>query len=318
MDPIKSGNVIFKNLAVKFGDKPINRISVIKQFFDDLLNETDGWVILDFLDTSNWDKIEKYEFNEKENILTLIWHDYRTAKESEEEKEMRQMAFPASLYSLGIAVKSIAPIVGKQTAAFLLNGYAKTEKQIKKLYKVDGPDFKVYDNSFFEKCVVRKIGQQWEIINFHCSPLYSLAIIPKNSGFSSFDSKTLLYKYNTQEALKRISSVIDALDKIDSHEHDLICEKVNSARRILESVLKIECCYKNIEIKGNYSQVLLGALLNYVRSTKEEAIRPMLGKMAELLNEFSHDAGKEIDLEKAKIACLLVMAYTKLFDIEIS
>lgn len=225
MDPIKSGNVIFKDIADKIGNEKITQLSEITKFFVQLIDETKGWVILDFLDTVNWDKIEAFELNEEDGVLTLIWHDYRDVKESAVEKEMRQMAFPASLYSLGIAVNSIVPIVGEHSAVFLLNGFAKTEKQIKTLYKVGVSDFKIYDNSFFEKRVVRKKNEQWEVINFHCTPIYSLAIIPKNSGFSSFDSKKLLYQYNVQDALKRVAAVLKALDHVDATDYDLICEK---------------------------------------------------------------------------------------------
>jgi len=317
MDPIKSGSVIFKSLSDKFGDKKITQLSEISKFFSRLIEDTEGWVILDFLDTANWDKIEAFNIDKESGILTLIWHDYRQIVESPEEKEMRQMVFPASLYSLGIAVNSIVPIVGDKSAVFLLNGFAKTEKEIKSLYKVEGPDFKLYDNSFFEKRVVRKVDEKWEVTDFHCTPIYSLAIIPKNSGLSSFGSKKLLYQYNIQEALKRVVSVVGSLDQIDATDHDLICEKVNTARRVFEFVLKIECCYRDIEVKGNYSQVLLGPLLNYVKKARDDEFKTMFGKMAELLNEFSHDSGKEIELGKAKVACMLVMAYTKLLQLEI-
>jgi hypothetical protein len=165
--------------------------------------------------------------------------------------------------------------------------------------------------------VVRKVNNKWEVTDFHCTPIFSLAIIPKNSGLTSFDSKKLLYQYNVQEALKRVALVVDSLEQVAPSDHDLICEKVNTARRVLELVLKIECCYRDIEIKENYSQLLLGPLLNYLKRSRDDEFKTMFGKMAELLNEFSHDSGKEVELGKAKVACMLVMAYTKLFQLEI-
>ena len=138
MDPITSGSVIFKRLSNKFGNKKINQLSEIRSFFSQLIKDTQGWVILDFLDSANWDKIESFNIDKESGILTLIWHDYRQIEESPDEKEIRQMVFPASLYSLGIAVNSVVPIVGERSAIFLLNGFAKTKKEIKKLYKVEG------------------------------------------------------------------------------------------------------------------------------------------------------------------------------------
>jgi hypothetical protein len=317
MDPIESGNVIFKNIADQFGNEKITTHTGIQEFFTKLIEETDGWVILDFLDTANWDKIESFEFNDEEGFLTLIWHDYRTTSETEDEREMRQMVFPASLYAVGIGVNSVVPIIGEQSAIFLLNGYSITEKDIKKLYKAGCSEFKIYNNSFFEKRIVRKVSDTWEVIHVHCTPIFSLAIIPKRSGFSSFDSKRILYQYNIQKSIKRLSEIIEALESINAADHDLICEKVNTARRILESVLKIECCYREVEIKADYSKILLGPLLNYVKGYKDEDFKPVLGKMAELLNEFSHDTGKKIELDKAKVACIFVMAYLKSFQLEI-
>ncbi|HTX91805.1 MAG TPA: hypothetical protein VMC09_11390 [Anaerolineales bacterium] len=316
MDPIKNGRAIFKKLAEDFGGQKITQISEIKRFFSELIKQTDGLVILDFLDTGNWDNFESFELRD-DGFLTLIWHDYRTAEESEEDKEIRQMIFPASLYSLGISISSITLIIGEKMAIFLLNGYAKTEKEINKLYKSESSEYKIYNDRFFEKRIVRKISGKWEVIDFHCTPIYSIAIIPKNSRFSSLDSKHLLYTYNIQDLTKRLALVLDALEATKTTDHDLICEKVNTARRILESALKIECCYHEVEIKGDYSKVLLGPLLNYVRGFQEEEYQPVLGKMAELLNEFSHDSGKPIDIEKAKLACILVMTHLELLRHEI-
>ncbi len=316
MDSIKGSIKNFKNLAESFGNQKITQHSEIKRFFSELIKQTKGWVILDFLDTANWDKIEAFELDGN-GLLTLIWHDFRNTGESEDDKETRQMIFPASLYSLGISINSIVPVVGEESAIFLLNGYAITDKEINKLYKSSSSEYELYNNSFFEKRIIRKTSDHWEVIDYHCTPIYSLAIIPKKSGLSSFDSKRLLYKYNIQDLLQRLSVVIQALDTIDPADHDLICEKVNTARRILESALKIECCYREIEIKEDYSKLLLGSLLNYVKVFKDKDFQPVLGKMAELLNEFSHDSGKPIDLDKAKLACILVMTYIKIFQVEI-
>lgn len=316
MDPIKDGTVIFRNLAENFGNNKITELSEIKRFFSELIKRTNGWVILDFLDTANWDNIEAFELS-NDGLLTLVWHDYRAVEESEIDKELRTMVFPASLYSLGISINSIVPIVGEEAAIFLLNGYTKTEKEINKIYKEGSSEYKVFNNSFFEKRVVRRISEHWEIIDYHCTPIYSLAIIPKNSRLSSFDSKRVLYTYNIQDLVHRLALVTETLETIDSTNSDLICEKVNTARRILESALKIECCYREIEIKEDYSKLLLGQLLNYVKVFKDEDFQPVLGKMAELLNEFSHDSGKPIDLDKAKLACILVMTYIKIFQVEI-
>ena len=317
MDPISQGAMIFKSLADEFGSDPITESASIRKFFENLLERTGGWVILDFLEMNNWDNIESFNLDEKERLLTLTWHDYRGAQESPKEKKVREMMFPASLYALGIYVKSVVPIVGKDFAVFLINGYSKTEKEITQAYQEGADEIKLLDNSFFEKRVVRKLSGSTEIIDVHCTPIFSLAIIPKNCGMSSGDSKDLLYLHNITESVKRIRSVISSLEEIDPEDEDGICEKVNTARRTLETALKIECCFRNLEIKGNYSQMLLGQLSNAVKKVKEESFKVLLNKMAELLNEFSHDSGKPVKLDKAKVAATLVLGYIKLLESEI-
>ncbi|MGO2076004.1 MAG: hypothetical protein ACTH3B_12740 [Pseudoalteromonas sp.] len=317
MKTMQSKEDMFKIISGKFGDEKITDLSKISEFFSKLIEVTKSSVIVDFLDATSWDKIEAFDIDQISGVLTLIWHDYRQVDESHEVEEVREMFFPASLYSLGIAIKSIVPITDNEITVFLINGFSKTKKEINSLYKVNGQDFKLYDSSFFEKRVVRKFNNKWEVVSFHCTPIYSLAIIPKNCGLSSFDSKKLLYKYNIQEALNRVTSVVDSLEQTSAAEHDLICEKVNTVRRILEYTLKVECCHSNIKIKEHYSKITLGPLFNYVKKIRGDKFKKAFGTMSELLNEFSHDTGKEINIDKAKAVSMLVMAYVKLLQLDV-
>ena len=57
--------------------------------------------------------------------------------------------FSASLYASALQIKSIVPIVGTTSAVFLINAYAKTEKEIRKVYKGQAEEFNLLDNSFF-------------------------------------------------------------------------------------------------------------------------------------------------------------------------
>jgi hypothetical protein len=274
------------------------------------MESTKGWVILDFLDAANWDRIESFRVDHETGILTLVWHDYRESEEPPEARELREMVFPADVYRLDISIQAIAPIVGDDAALFLINGHARTLKRIRGMYKPRTTEFGIRDESFFEKRVVRRIHGFWEVIDFHCTPIYSLAVLPKNLGISSLESKDLLFIYNLEEALHRLAAVLGALESGNQADGDFICEKVNTARRVLETVLKIECCYRDIKPKAAYSQILLGSLADLVTKVRPD-VKPELKKMAQLLNEFSHDSGKPIVLEKALLACQLVEGYVR-------
>lgn len=314
--PLNQSSSIFLEIANKYKQEPITNHDAVESFFTELQEQLGGLVILDFLDTSNWDRIEKFSLDRKTGILTLTWHDYRDRPESVQDKEIRQMAFPASLYSCALHVNSIVPIVGKSLAIFIINGYAKTEKEIKNHYKTSDDELKLLDNSFFEKRVIRRASGEFELIDFHCTPIYSMAIVPKKSGLSSHHSKQLLYYYNFREALTRLNSTLIALDTIDEKDFDSIAEKVNTVRRIMEFVLKVECCSRELKLNKGYSHILLGDLIKKVKSMKDLHIQLLLGKFAELANEFSHDSGRPIDISKAKFVVLLAVMYTTPLEIE--
>ncbi len=316
MHSLDDSPMIFREIAEKFGPGAITDRSKIDDFFKELETRTSGLVILDFLDLANWDRIENFTMDKESGILTFTWHDYRGVMETSGDKEMRQMVFPASLYSCALHVNSIVPIIGKKLAVFFINAYAKTEKEIRNLYKHGADEVKVMDNSFFEKRVVRKASGHFEIIDFHCTPIFSLAIVPKRSGIGSHDSKEMLYSHNFRVALGRLNRVIASLDSMSAYDNDEIAGKVNAVRTIMEFVLKVECCSRELDLPKNYSQVLLGDLIARVKSQKEAPIQTLLGRFAEMANEFSHDSGKPIDLSKAKVVALLALAYTSLVDIE--
>jgi hypothetical protein len=314
--PIEKSSEIFFEIAQKYGEDPITDHDQIMSLLADLDQQLGGLVILDFLDMSNWDNIESFELDRETDILKLVWHDYRGKNESEEEREIRSMVFPASLYSCALQVNSIVPIVGPKIAIFLINGFAKTEKEIKKLFKEQADEIKVVDNSFFEKRVLRRVGKEIEVMDFHCTPMYSLAIIPKQSGIGSHHSKDILYYHNFRVAIDRIKPVVEALDRLTEGDADEISEKVNTVRRIMEFALKVECCSRSLTLKKTYSQVLLGDLIAAVKHEKEEHIRDLLGRFAGRANEFSHDSGKPIEIANAKIVTSLALSYLTLLEIE--
>lgn len=314
--PIEESGAIFREIAQAYGEEPITDADIIERLLSDLQTRLGPWVIVDFLDTSNWDKIESFEFDRNIGLLTLIWHDYRDAEETQKEHELRSMFFPAAVYACALQINSVVPVAGKSSGVFLINGYSKTQKEIKSLYRERSDELEVIDNSFFEKRVLsRKANDTW-VIDFHCTPIFSLAIIPKQAGISSGKSKQILYGYNFSTALNRIRGVIEELEELDQSQADTISEKVNTIRRIMEFVLKVECCSRGLEIKKPYSQVLLGDLVSLIKPHHEEKMKPFLGRFAGIANEFSHDTGKPIELDKAKLVGYLALAYTRLLELD--
>jgi hypothetical protein len=318
MDPLQDGNAILRKLAYDFGDSEIIEANDIDVFFSRLLKDTKGLVILDFLDTANWDRIESYQFEESRRHLTLTWHNYTNAQEGQYEKSVRRIIFPADIYRAFLHIQSVVPVPMKESAIFLINGFTLSKKRIKAIFQPESSEFDFRDTSFFEKRVIRRHADFWEIIDCHCTPLYTMAILPKNSGLSSFDSKKILYHHNLNRCRFRLNIIVEELKKVQEGNIDIICEKANTVRRILENILKLECCYREIEASKNYSEMLLGDLIRSIKSYKSDTEKQLLNKLVVWLNELSHDAGRPVVLAKAHLSALLLIIYLEAFRYEVN
>lgn len=314
-DPIREGTKIFLELASEFEGKIDDE--KVDQFFQRLMTLTRGLVILDFLDSANWDMIQSFRFDRESKNLSLIWHDYEGQEESEEEKSLRKLAFPGDSYELHIKLRSIEVIRGKSFCIFVLNGYATEDKELKKLYGGEADEFHFDNESFFSKGIYRKRGTDWRVIRAHHTPLYSIAILPKNCGMSALDSKKVLYLKNYEACEERLRAVIDELDKVDTKNEDAICEKANSIRRILENALKVECSFNDVMPKKGYSHLRLGDLVSLIKDGKDEAETKILNQAVISLNQLSHDSGHPVKKQEAQVVAVLVLCYLRLRPYEV-
>lgn len=316
MDPVSEGAKIFRHLAEDFG-RTVDDAEKLQAFFRRLHEETRGLVILDFIDTANWDCFEKYEFDPKTRILTLVWHDYSGLHESAQEAEVRRLAFPGEYYALQLKLRSVEIVSGKNLSLFVLTSYVLDEKSIKKKLQNGADDFSVDKEAFFSSVIYRREGTAWQVIRLHTTPISSVVIVPKNCRLTSFDSKTLLYLHNLHTCKDRLSAVEqEFLDQSVSGD-DAVCEKANTTRRILETALKIECCYREIVPTKQYSQLLLGDLVSLLKPLCDEDTRKLLNQMVVDLNQMSHDSGHPVEPARARLNNLLAIAYVKMLILEV-
>jgi hypothetical protein len=97
MDPIADGSQMFAKIAKSWSGDLIPVPGDVDEFLSTLLKLTKGWVIVDLLDTANWDKIEGYSWDPKASSLYLHWHDYRqqdSGLKEEKHDPGRMLAFP--------------------------------------------------------------------------------------------------------------------------------------------------------------------------------------------------------------------------------
>lgn len=283
------------------------------------MEKTSGLAIVDFLDAGNWDIITKYEVDYKLGLVYINWHDYRGQDEPEDEKIVRSMVFPADVYGLCFQFQELRVINFRDITFFTFRGYAVSTKEVEKIMSTGADQFKILeDKNNFAVEIVRKVKQ--EIHNFHFlnTPIFSTLILLKRIGLSASQSKGLLFAYNLWHSEQRVNAVTSEL-KTKTLDAESICEKANTLRRIMESILKIECCYRSrqIQVKKSYGELLLGDLIKLVKDFRSESERTDLNSIVRISNELSHDSGKPITPEKALQLADLVKGYCEKLDLEI-
>lgn len=321
MDPIKEGNLIFQEVANSVTWKETKSIDEATYLIEKLIEDTKGLVIVDFLDSGNWDCIHGIEKDKTNNILKLHWRDYRDDSEDKLSKEVRMMAFPASLYSSIIKFKELRILDTKRYPVFLIRGFALKDKEIKKHLNPGATEFKILDNNDnFSKLALRKTTDSIESYTCLNTPIFSMIIIPKNSWMNAFDSKQGLLSYNISDSLFRLNKVKVELENEKLEDEDIICEKSNTVRRILEYVLKVELCYRyrQVTVKKDYSDLMLGDLIKLIKPFREKEIGEFLTKMTVSSNELSHESGKPITREKALLLVYMASLYTSLLKSEMN
>jgi hypothetical protein len=319
MDPIKEGTKIFNKVAKQLGKDIITDLKEFESFLTLLKKETKGWVIFDFLDAGNWDCFESFEIDHSAGLVYINWHDYRKITEEDVEKELRSMVFPANVYGLCLQFQELRVIKIRDITFFTFRGFALSTKDVEKIMKQNSSQFKNLDNTDnFSIQTIRQVGEEWHDYDFLNTPIYSTLILPKNISLSASQSKGLLFNYNLWHCSQRINKAEIEIN-LNITDTDLICEKANTLRRTMESILKIECCYRSeqISVKKSYSELLLGDLIKLIKDFRSDEEKLKLNSIVRLSNELSHDSGKLVNKEKAFELVELVKQYCENLDIEI-
>jgi len=293
MDTMKESDKIFAKVAESVEWTETQSIEQATELLKKLRNDTNGLVIVDFLDSECYDCIGGVESDN--GFLKILWKDFGTAN-----GEGKKCSEGLSLNSTLIKFKELRIEKTQRFPVFILRGYALKDKEIKKYLEKDSTEFKIYDfQDNFSKMVMRKINGLYETYRCLNTPIFSMIIIPKNGNISSSSSKKRLFYYNLSDSIVRLNKVKGELENEELVDADLICEKANSIRRILEYLLKVELCYRSskLNVKKDYSMLMLGELTSLIKPFINETINDLLRQIVVLSNELSHESGKPIKRE---------------------
>lgn len=165
---VEHGLYYFQEFADIYGDS-INDIDTAEKFFSDFMQETGGWVIVDFLDTDNWDCIRKVEVDKQKGI---IWFYWQIPSGDPVEEMMRRMAFPLGYYGMCLKFDNVRFVKRKKNKCigFIVNGYTIRERNVKGFARDGGWEIKGIDtqSSFFSIDLVRgkdNVLQHWRFMN---------------------------------------------------------------------------------------------------------------------------------------------------------
>ena len=196
MDAIKDGEKIFTEIANSVNWTETNNISEASELLKKLIEATKGIVLVDFLDSKNWDGIAGVECIE--DSLFIHSHDSRNVLEEKQKKEMRMLGvvLPSLISSL-MKFKELKIVQTRNFPVFLLRGYALKDKEIKTILNNGFSTLKILDNKGnFSKLVIRRkddVSEKYTCLN---TSLLSMIIIPQNLNISVYPSKVILFIYN--------------------------------------------------------------------------------------------------------------------------
>lgn len=307
---VERGPYFFQEFADLY-DNTINDVETVELFFKDFMEQTNGQVIVDFLDTDNWDCIRKVEVDKQNG---LIWFYWQIPSGEPIEERIRRMVFPLGYYGMCLKFDNVRFVRDKwnRCIGIIVNGYTIRERNIKSFATNGGWEITEMNSqsSFFSTNVVRKkkgIFQQWRFVS---TPISSFWIIPKQLNIHPQDSEKLLYILGVDKCEKDLKTAVGKTKGIEKlnleQQRTIIREVAHKIRTISESLFKLIMCFYQEEYQykvSNYDEWLLGNLIGPLKKTiyKNDFEQKQINEIPKLANDLSHDSGNPIDITNLSV-----------------
>lgn len=277
----------------------------IKDIISFFITNDKGTPILDFIDMSNWDRIENFSFDDGNREAVLTWHEFESPK-----NDFEIEFFGTNIWKCEIHIDSIVITVNKGIPVLLIKSYYKDKKAINRNYNKGCSDF--YLDSFHPFCsevrrIVKRKIETITIPNINC---FTASIVPNCARFlKPNDSKEILYSYNLKVVSDRLIRLISEIERLDESEQEELQNKGNIARRNFENALKILNLRAGEDFEDDYQKLMLGSLVGVLRNFKLPGNTDIkLKDVQETLNKCSHDAGVHISKDDLLKSILFIIA----------
>ena len=304
---VENGLDFFQEFADIYGDT-INDIEIAEQFFKDFMEQTEGKVIVDFLDTDNWDCIRKVDVDKQNQ---LIWFYWQMPSGDPIEEAMRKMFLPLGYYGMCLKFDNVRFLRGKRNRCFgiIVNGYTIQKKDVERFAKNSSWEIKRMNStsSFFSTSVIREKDGVYQLMRFMNTPISSFWIIPKRLNVHPQDSEKLLYVYGVEKCENELKDAYNRVKGLDTSKKEkqrkTIKASAHDMRTAAESLFKLIVCFyqKDLQDKyhyevSDYNLSTLGNLAEPLKKIifKQDFERIKINKITIIANDLSHDSGNPV------------------------
>jgi len=261
----KSTREAFLEVQQSFNLTKTNDIKLAKEIIENIIKETNGGVVVDFLGAGSCDHLDYVECDDE--ILKIYW------------KYSSENNFPHNI-RIDIALDRLEFIEG---LGIVLKGYYRSKKELKEYYfskekilnKAYSPAEieESKDSSFRHYTLQFDKKQRGSVESFDVTFLpwryYTVLIQGSNHVIDKRLVDGFLIEKNLQDIEARIDKTIKSFRSYSSVDEDEITMFGNMFRKNLESLLKFILLASEIMFKENYKNDMMGSILEQLKNAEK-------------------------------------------------
>jgi len=170
----------------------IKEWNLIKDVITFFMDNDERSPIVDFIDVSNWDSVESYNFKDDLRLLEIVWHDYKSP-----ENDLEISVFGANHIKCEIIIDSIVITGNQGMPVVLIKGFYRDKKEINKTYNTKCSDYLLHSFHPFSWEVIKVVKKEIHKITVPNINCFTTSLVPNCARFiAAHESKKLMYDYN--------------------------------------------------------------------------------------------------------------------------
>lgn len=303
---------LFLDLWEKHGWKEeLSNHEEIFNFLNELIQISNGQVIVDHFSRENYDYITRIE--QKGKYLKIIWRDYNDLRvkylagniSDMDMLEWSVFNYSTYIYAL-LDVEKIKIRRWQNHTVVLFRTNLIEPKAAEHFLKQNNSEILVKNQQPQQLYTeFRFIEENREDAIIHdCTvytlPFFTILIQPKEHDFPTVISHMILVRETLMEIRDRFDRVVTSLEHCSESDTDDIEAKGNTIRKLMEYALKYFCIYKKVPIKEidqKYKYTYLGELRKSVIPFGITINQALI----EEANKYSHDSGRTYHLKEVAL-----------------